>query len=77
MLKQRFRCLLGTLLFEPEKCAKVIQCCIILHNLVLRNQDLEEIEEDLEDNVADANLESEADTEVSDQEAINSLVLIF
>lgn len=46
LLKQRFRCLLGKLDFQPERAASVISCCATLHNLVLNPNDVKEALED-------------------------------
>lgn len=35
VLKQRFRCLLGEMHFEPVFAAKVVLCCAALHNLLM------------------------------------------
>lgn len=39
LLKNRFRCLLKdrVLHYAPETCAKIINCCAVLHNLCLEN----------------------------------------
>lgn len=42
LLKQRFRCLLGTMHLEPIVAAEVIRCCAALHNLLITPEEAEE-----------------------------------
>lgn len=43
LLKGRFRCILNTLEFEPQKACKIIRACILLHNVAIRtNQNFNE-----------------------------------
>ncbi|ROT83096.1 putative nuclease HARBI1, partial [Penaeus vannamei] len=39
VLKSRFRCLHksgGALQYTPEKCAKIVACCMLLHNICVK-----------------------------------------
>jgi hypothetical protein len=46
LLKQRFQCLLDKpLQMKPEKAARVINCCIALHNFIIKNRGAAELQE--------------------------------
>ena len=45
MLKNRFRLLKTVLSYEPDRCATMVQACLILHNMMIQFQDCVIIDE--------------------------------
>lgn len=67
LLKERFRCLLVPLPFEPTFSCETIKCCVVLHNIVTEPKDAEEEHIFLADpNIEQSEVESDGESDAGE-----------
>lgn len=71
VLKQKFRILLGTMMYHPVPAAKIIKCCVTLHNIFLETSDAATFELDDSESMDSQPDQSEYDSDIDENESFS------